>query len=109
MAIDRAYIDYEKFRQLTERGVIYVTKMNKNLRYSILSDIMCQTPDGLMEVRIQDVKFVKHVKGGEAIHHQSRIIAYVDVKKHKLISLLTNDMESDSEEIIAIHHQRWEI
>ena len=33
----------------------------------------------------------------------------MDVKKHKLISLLTNDMESDPEEIIATYHQRWEI
>ena len=31
--MDRAYIDYEKFQQLTERGVIYVTKMKKNLKY----------------------------------------------------------------------------
>lgn len=29
MAIDRAYIDYQKLEQLTERGVTYVTKMKK--------------------------------------------------------------------------------
>ena len=29
MAMDRAYIDYEKFQQLTERGVTYVTKMKR--------------------------------------------------------------------------------
>ena len=109
MAMDRAYIDYEKFQQLTERGVIYVTKMKKNLRYNVLSDTMYQTPDGLMEIRIQNVKFVKQIKGGETIHHKSRIITYADVKKHKLISLLTNDMESHPEEIIAIYRQRWEI
>jgi len=33
----------------------------------------------------------------------------MDVKERKLISLLTNDMESDPEEIIAIYRQRWEI
>jgi IS4 transposase len=33
----------------------------------------------------------------------------VEQKKHKLISLLTNDMESDPAEIIAIYRQRWEI
>ena len=43
MAMDRAYIDYEKFQQLTERGVTYVTKMKKNLKYRILSDTMYQT------------------------------------------------------------------
>ena len=109
MAMDRAYIDYEKFQQLTERGVIYVTKMKKNLKYSILSDTIYQTPDGLMEVRIQNVEFIKQIKGGETIHHKSRIITYVDAKKRKLISLITNDMDSDPDEIIAIYRQRWEI
>jgi len=109
MAMDRAYIDYAKFQQLTERGVIYVTKMKKNLKYSVLSDTMYQTPDGLMEVRIQNVEFVKQIRGGETIHHKSRIITYVDAKKRKLISLLTNDMDSDPDEIIAIYRQRWEI
>ena len=109
MAMDRAYIDYEKFQQLTERGVIYVTKMKRNLKYSVLSDTMYQTPDGLMEVRIQNVEFVKQIKGGETIRHKSCIITYVDVKKHKPISLLTNDMDSDTNEIIAIYRQRWEI
>ena len=109
MSMDRAYIDYAKFQQLTERGVIYVTKMKKNLKYSVLSDTMFQTPDGLMEVRIQNVEFVKQIRGGETIHHKSRIITYVDAKKRKLISLLTNDMDSDPDEIIAIYRQRWEI
>lgn len=109
MAMDRAYIDYEKFQQLTERGVIYVTRMKKNLKYSILSDTMYQTSDGLMEVRIQRMEFVRYLKGKDAVHHKSRIITYVDVRKRRLISLLTNDMESDPEEIIAIYRQRREI
>ena len=109
MAMDRAYIDYEKFEQLTQRGVTYVTKMKKNLKYKILSDTMYQTPDGQMEVRIQNVEFIKQKKDGETIRHKSRIITHVDLRKRKLISLLTNDMESDPEEIIAIYRQRWEI
>lgn len=109
MAMDRAYIDYEKFEQLTQRGVIYVTKMKKSMKYSIESDMMYQTPDGLMEVRIQNVGFTKQIKGGQTIHHHARIITYADEKKHKLISLLTNDMDSDPNEIIAIYRQRWEI
>lgn len=48
IAMDRAYIDYEKFEELTEKGVIYVTKMKKSLVYSVLSDTMYQTPDRLI-------------------------------------------------------------
>ena len=108
LAMDRAYIDYEKFEKLTQRGVIYVTKMKKSLKYQITSDVMYQTPNGLMEVRVQYVTFTKQTKDG-FINHNARIITYADEKKHKLISLLTNDMGSDPNEIIAIYRQRWEI
>src|SRR5574344_2080196 len=83
MAMDRAYIDYQKLEQMTQRGVIYVTKMKKNLKYNIDNDMMYQTPNGLMEVRIQHVSYTKHVKDRNIIHH-SRIITYVDEKKKKL-------------------------
>ena len=109
MAMDRAYIDYEKFEELTQRGVIYVTKMKKSLKYTITRDVMNQTADGLMEVRLQHVTFSKQLKGGDTIKHYARIVTYVDIKKRKLVSLLTNDRDSDPNEIIAIYRQRWEI
>lgn len=109
IAMDRAYIDYEKFEQLTEKQVIYVTKMKKSLKYEILGDTIYQAPEGVMEVRVQEVRFTKKKQGGETIVHNARIITYVDVRKHKLISLLTNDMEFDPSEIIEIYRRRWEI
>ena len=109
IAMDRAYIDYEKLETLTQREVMYVTKMKKNLRYNIIGDCMYQTKEGLMEVRIQNVTFSKMLKDGTILVHHARIITYVDIKKHKLVSLLTNDMESDPNEIIEIYHKRWEI
>ena len=111
LAIDRAYIDYGKFEELTKRGVTYVTKMKKNLVYSTESDIMHMNPDGLMELQIKHVTFTKKVKDGEDVIHHARIITYADTKKKKtiLISLLTNDMSMEAEEIIAIYRKRWEI
>ena len=109
IAIDRAYIDYEKFEALTQRGVIYVTKMKKNLNYNILQDAIYQTPDGLMETRVQHVTFSKRLKDGKTLTHHARIITYIDGKKPKLISLLTNDMDSNPSDIIAIYRKRWEI
>ena len=44
VALDRAYIDYAKFEEMTSRGVIYVTKMKKNLVHNTLSDIMYIAP-----------------------------------------------------------------
>lgn len=111
LAIDRAYIDYAKFAELTRRGVIYVTKMKKNLVYDIEKDEMMMAPGGLMAYRIQHVVFTKKVRGGEAVVYRARIITYADIKKSRvrLIRLLTSDMDMDAEEIVAIYRQRWEI
>ena len=111
IAMDRAYIDYSKFEELTNRGVIYVTKMKKNLVYDVQSDMMYMTPGGLVEHRVQIVEFTKRVKDGEDVRHKARIITYADLdkKKPRLISLLTNGMEMEVEESIAIYRKRWEI
>lgn len=107
VALDRAYINYEKFEELTDRGVTYVTKMKKNLKYELLLDFMEITPEGKMEYREQTVVFRK---GG--INHIARMITYVDIKKGKqprLITLLTNDFDMRPETIIDIYRRRWQI
>lgn len=106
LALDRAYIDYGKFEELTARGVIYVTKMKKSLVYQTTEDAAYMTPDGLMEYRVRHVTFTKKVKDGDDIIHKARIVTYVDIKKDKpakLVSLLTNDMEMTAEEIVSIY------
>ena len=106
-AMDRAYINYDKFEELTEQNVVYVTKMKKNLNYELLLDFMEMTPAGKMEYREQIVVFSK----GET-RHIARIITYADLKKGKLprlISLLTNDFDMRPETIVEIYRRRWQI
>lgn len=111
IALDRAYIDYAKFEELTGRDVVYVTKMKKNLVYETESDTMYMNPEGLMVYRVQHVTFRKHVRDGDDIVHHARIITYADIKRGKarLVSLLTNDMEMEAEDIVEIYRKRWEI
>ena len=107
VALDRAYINYAKFEELTDRGVVYVTKMKKKLNYEVLVDCMHQNQQGLMEYREQVVVFRKG-----SINHIARIITYIDIKKDKrprLISLLTNDFDMSLETIVAIYRRRWQI
>ena len=107
VALYRAYINYAKSEELTDRGVVYVTKMKKNLSYEILVDCMHQNPEGLIEYREQVVVFRK-----DDINHIARIITYVDIKKGKkpkFISLLTNDFDMTLETIVAICRRRWQI
>lgn len=105
VTLDRAYINYEKFEELTQRDVVYVTKMKKNLNYQVKEDRIRINSDGLMQYHEQHVEFTK----GE-IRHQARIITYVDIKKGKqpkFIQLLTNDFDMDIEDIVLIYRRRW--
>lgn len=121
LAMDRAYVDYGKFEELTQRGVIYVTKMKQNLSYEVTKSTCYMNESGLMQWKEEFVTFRKEVKSkdeqtGEVtkkiIKHHARIVTYVDEKKKgsaKLIRLLTNDLDSEYEEIVAIYRARWAI
>lgn len=108
VALDRAYIDYAKFEEMTQRGTIYVTKMKKNLVFKVLDDVIYQDRSGKMALRVQHVVFTKKTKEMIITHH-ARIITYPDIQKKKLISLLTNDFEMPQQDIIAIYRKRWMI
>jgi len=107
VALDRVYINYGKFEELADRGVVYVTKMKKSLTYELLLDFMEMTPEGKMAYREQVVAFRKG-----AIDHIARMVTYVDIKKWKrpkLVTLLTNDFDMRPETIVAIYRRRWQI
>ena len=69
---------------------------------------MHQTPDVLMEIRVQNATFNKSLACHKSLTHHARIITYVDLKKI-LIQLLTNDLESDPSEIVEIYRKSCEI
>ena len=107
VAMDRAYINYEKFEELTERNVVYVTKLKKNLVYETLVDCMDMDPSGRMRYREQVVVFRKG-----RVEDIARIVTYVDIKKGRqprLIQLLTNDFAMSLEAIVLIYKRRWQI
>ena len=121
LAVDRAYIDYAKFEEMTQRGVIYVTKMKQNLTYEVTKSTCYMNAEGLMQWKEEFVTFRKEVKAkdeetGEVekktIVHHARIVTHIDEKKKgaaKVIRLLTNDLETEYEEIVAIYKARWAI
>ena len=90
---------------MTQRDIVYVTKMKKNLVFEVLDDVIYQDRCGKMVVRVQHVVSTKKTKE-VIIKHHARIITYPDIQKKKLISLLTNDFEMPQEDIIDIYRKK---
>lgn len=104
ITFDRAYIDYREFERLTQQGVFYVTKMKSNLVYEVISSKIYITPKAQVWVRESFVIFHK-----DDVTHKARIIEYwQDDKKHS-VCLLTNQLDIDIDDIIAIYDRRWQI
>lgn len=106
---------------MTQRGVIYMTKMKQNLTYEVTKSTWYMNAEGLMQWKEEFGIFRKEIKSkneetGEmekkTIEHHARIVTYIDEKKKgsaKVIRLLTNDLETEYEEIVSIYKARWAI
>src|SRR5450432_4458560 len=64
LAIDRGYIDYEWFRELTGQGVFFVTRMKEKAVYTVQQD--CQVPQNSNVVSDQIICFPRLAREGEA-------------------------------------------
>ena len=84
--------------------MFYVTKMKKNLVYEELSSKLYVTTLGKVWIRERIVFFYK-----KDIKHKARIIEYWEEGKTQSVQLLTNQMNLELEDIIAIYDHRWQI
>lgn len=78
VVLDRVYIDYVKFEELSWVGVIYVIKMKKNFVYEVFVDMIYMIESGLMVFWECYVIFMKKVKDGDDIKYYVCIVIYVD-------------------------------
>ncbi|WP_319505522.1 transposase [Bacteroides graminisolvens] len=101
LAMDRGYIDIAQFQGLTEKGVCYVTKMKRNLKYEVLESITYVNPQGLVTHIDQKVSFTRN-----ELTHEARRVAIFDNKK-KAVVLLTNNFEFSVEDISEIYRLKW--
>ena len=78
--------------------------MKKNLVYEELSSKLYVTTLGKVWIRERIVFFYK-----KDIKHKARIIEYWEEGKTQSVQLLTNQMDLELEDIIAIYDHRWQI
>jgi hypothetical protein len=104
LAIDRAYIDYAQFQRFTEEGVCYVTKMKKNLSYTVISSVIYVNSNGKVTAKEEIIVFKK----GD-LEHPSRKVEIWEEKSKQPVVLLTNNFEFSVEDLREIYKRRWAI
>jgi len=106
LAIDRGYIDYQWFRELTQEEVYFVTRMKEKAVYEVQEEV--QVPQNSNVVRDQIISFPRLAQEGEKPVLFRRVEIW-DKEKEEAIVFLSNLLAFGATTIAAIYKDRWEV
>jgi hypothetical protein len=106
LAIDRGYVDYEWFRDLTQEEVYFVTRMKENAVYQVREEL--EVPQNSNVVRDQIICFPRLARAGEEPVLFRRVEIW-DAEKQESIVFLSNLLAFGATTIAAIYKDRWQV
>lgn len=106
VVIDRAYIDYEWFKQLTDKGIFFVTRIKSNAKYRIICRRDVLKNKGL--TGDQTIEFTG-IKTAKKCPIQLRRIGYRCPETGKHYVFLTNNFKLAAKTIADIYKARWQV
>ncbi|MDP7601411.1 MAG: IS4 family transposase [Rhodospirillales bacterium] len=106
VVFDRAYTDYVWYKQLTEKGIFFVTRLKKNAQYEVIERRKVSKKQGLTSD--QTIEFTGK-RNRERCPIQLRRIGYRDPETGKHYVYITNNFKLSAKTIADIYKQRWQI
>ena len=106
VVIDRAYIDYEWFKQLTDKGIFFVTRIKSNAKYRIVCRREILKNKGL--TCDQTIEFTG-IQTAKKCPVQLRRIGYRCPETGKHYVFLTNNFKLAAKTIADIYKARWQV
>ena len=106
LAIDRGYIDYEWFRELTQEEVYFVTRMKEKAVYKVEEELV--VPQNSNVVSDQFISFPRLAREGEEPVLFRRVEIW-DKEKEESIVFLSNLLGFGATTIAAIYKDRWQV
>ncbi len=106
LAIDRGYIDYEWFREMTREEVYFVTRMKEKAAYEVKEEL--RAPQNGDVVSDQIVCFPRLAREGEEPVLFRRVEIW-DAEKQESIVFLSNLLAFGATTIAAIYKDRWQV
>lgn len=103
---DKGYVNYSIYREWTDMGVWYVTRLNENANYEIVEHIRHDVHEYLSGGAILDQVILLKTKGEPL---KARLITYKDPLTGKILKFLSNLFDYQSQTIIMLYKNRWEI
>ena len=105
LAIDRGYIDYDWFVNLTRQGVYFVTRLKSNAVVEVVEDRPVPSRRNVLK---DQVVFFPHTAKPSTEYFFRRVEIWDETKQRSFV-FLTNHMGFGSTTIAAIYKDRWKV
>jgi IS4 transposase len=106
VAIDKAYNDYAWYKQLTVKGIFFVTRLKSNAKYRVISRQSVLKTKGL--TCDQTIEFTG-AQTSKKCPVKLRRIGYKDEQTGKHYVFLTNNFKLSAKTIADIYKARWQV
>jgi hypothetical protein len=104
VAMDKGYVDFKWWKQMTEDGVYFVTRFKQDLKYEITTE---REPPKNSNVRKDvDIRITPYRQDFEL---KLRLVTVWDEEKEEEITFLTNHLKFGATTIARIYKERWQI
>ena len=105
VAMDRAYVDYELFGEMTKRDVWFVTRLKSNAVFKVVETYT--PPQNSSIISDEDIELTSQ-KGSSCGYRLRKVVVHDDVKDIDLV-LLCNNLQFGATTIASIYKQRWQV
>jgi len=105
IVVDKGYTDYAWYKQLTDVGIFFVTRLKSNAAYRVVSRQSVAKNKGLTSDQIIEFSGVQTAKKCPT---QLRRIGYRDAATGKHYVFLTNNFKLSAKTIADIYKARWQ-
>ena len=105
VVMDRGYIDYDWFVQLTHQGVYFVTRLKDNASFEVVENLKVPAASDILKDQI--IFFYNQAVPDRG--HFFRIVEIWDEEKQRSFTFLTNNMKFAASTIASTYKDRWQV
>ena len=106
LVFDRGYDRYTWHKQLSDKGLFWVSRAKSHMRYSVLKERKVTGNGGVIRDQLVELSSAKARRSGLA---PIRRIEYFDADTEKHYVFITNQMSWSAQTVAGIYKSRWEI
>lgn len=105
VVMDKGYVDYYWWKQMSEDGVYFVTRLKQDLKYTVIAENPVPAHSNVIGDHLIEIPSTAQRPYTLVL----RVVTVWDEQKQEELAFLTNHFEFGATTIARIYKQRWQI